>query len=148
MKMAIKPVQEVRRTKGYSVKSGVNIVAGQPVVKDPGDSTGKTIVLAAGITQAFGIALETNFPFEDPTRFYDDYARGGLVSTTLNGIWEIWDDGRGSPYDTAQTYVIGQALYVNSVGQVTNDDTLGSIIGYVDKVPTSVTDSLVVKLVI
>lgn len=136
------------RKPGKSVKTGVSIISGQPVMLDPADTTGETIMVGAGTTHIVGFALETNIAPLDPSQLYDDYNRGGLISYVVgSGIeLEIWDDGRGAPFDTAQTYTIEQALYSGATGLVTNQAN-GTIIGYVTKVNTSVTDSLRFQLV-
>lgn len=138
-----------QRKPGYTVKTGVSVISGKPVQYDPNDTTGATIMLGDGNSMTMGFALETNVAPTSPSVNYDDYNRGGLVAYTCGmGVeMKIWDDGRGAPYDTTQTYVMNQAVYCGATGLVTNQVN-GTIIGYVTKVPTSATDALIIKSVI
>lgn len=137
---------EIRKP-GYSAQTGVSVIAGYPMNLAASDSTGQTLIRADGSTQILGFALETNVAPASASVYYDDYNRGGLVSLVSgNGVEiEIWDDGRGAPYDTTQSYVVNQALYVGSTGLVTNQSN-GSVIGYVTEVPTSATDVLKLQI--
>ncbi len=136
------------RKPGKTVRTGESIISGIPVILDPSDTTGETIMVHAGTTLPVGLALETNVAPTVTNVLYDDYNRGGLVSyMSGTGVEvEIWNDGRGAPYDTAQTYTIGALVYANA-GVVSNQSN-GTAIGQVTKVPTSVTDSLRIQLLI
>ena len=136
------------RKPGKTVKAGASILSGIPVMLDPSDATGSTIMPQAGTTLPVGLALETNVAPLTANVFYDDYNRGGLVSY-MSGAGvevEIWNDGRGVAYDTAQTYGIGQLVYAKA-GLVSNQ-AASAAIGQVTKVNTSVTDSLRIQLFI
>jgi hypothetical protein len=137
---------EVRKP-GYTAYTGVSVIAGYPMNLGDFDSTGKTLIRADGTTQIIGFALETNVAPTSMSVYYDDYNRGTLISlvTGNGGELEIWDDGRGAPYDTTQSYKVNQALYVSTAGLVTNQSN-GSVIGYVTKLPTSATDSLIFQI--
>lgn len=134
---------------GYTPKSGVSIIAGKPVRFDPADTTGATIMLAAGGC-VVGFALEdtvaavcntlTNFD-------YDNVNRGGLVSyVTGNGNEiEVSNDGRGDVFVTGDTFTIGAKVYSTAAGLISTT-ALGDSIGIVTKAPSSATDSLRIQI--
>ena len=139
-----------QRKPGYTVLAGASIIEGQPLQISPSDNTGATIDLANGVTSAIGFALETNIAPVSPSVDYDNYNRGGKMSLVCGMGVEIGianSDGRGSPYDTDQTYKVGQKLYVSAAKLVTNQDN-GDAIGVVTKVPVSATDELKFKSLI
>lgn len=133
---------EIRKP-GYTPATGISVLAGNPMNLDGSDTTGATIMKANGTTAILGFALESNVASVVTGVNYDDYNRGGLISVCAGngGEIEVWNDGRGDVYDTAQTYTINQPLYVGATGLITNQSN-GSIIGFVTKVPTSATDTL------
>lgn len=150
--MAIKIPKEANRLKGYTVATGVTIVGGMVVTKDSADTTGATVKLADGTTANYplGLALETNVAYSDSSRYYDDYAKGGKVGSTWGpAIVEVYDDGRGSPFDNSQTYTINCAIYCGADGRLTVAGGASGLlqIGWCDRVPSS-NDKLRVRLII
>ena len=136
--MAIKIKKETNRLKGFNVASGVTLVAGMVVTKDATDSTGETIKLSDGTTANYplGLSLETNVVFSDGAKYYDDYAKGGKVGSTWGpAIVELYDDGRGSPYVTTDTYNINDPVYCDGNGRITSTPGGKIQIGWVDKTP-------------
>ena len=149
--MAIKVPVEANRLPGYIVKDGVTLVAGMVIAKDPSVGAGSTIMLSDGTTTnaPLGLALDTNVSYDDPQQYYDDFARGGLVSSTYGPvIAEIWDDGRGSPYDNTQSYTVNEPLYCGADGRITNQLAGLLQVGWVDKVPTSSSATLKIRVLI
>jgi len=73
--------------------------------------------------------------------FFDEINRGGLVSVMINGAeLDLYDDGRGSPFE-ADTYVLNGTVFADSVnGKVTVDLTSAAqdnaVIGVCLRVPT------------
>lgn len=120
-----------------------DILGGNPVNLVVSDSSGNTIMVANGTTMPVGYAIETTVAYSDPTRFYDDYARGGMVSYVCgSGVEiEVWNDGRGDVFDTTQSYKVNQKLYVNANGLISNQSN-GDAIGLVTKAPANSSDSL------
>lgn len=147
--MAIKTLSGYAETKpGLTPKSGVSILGGQPVSLDTTDTTGQTIMLSAG-SSVVGLALESNVAPLSLNYFYDDYNRGGLITYTCGSGAEIevYNDGRGCPFDTTVTFVIGQDVYATVDGKISNVQLFGAPrIGFVTKVPFSATDSLKIQL--
>lgn len=147
--MAIAIPIEVNRTKGYLVKTGTTLVAGMVVTKDPTDSTGETIMLSDGTTtnKPMGLALDTNVAYSDSSQYYDDFAKGGYVALSYGPILaELSDDGRGSPYISTVSYTVNEAVYCGSDGRITNVKNGTISIGNVDKVPSSTSATLRVRI--
>jgi hypothetical protein len=133
------------RKPGYDVAvSGESILAGQPLTL----ATSTGITKANGATVIIGFALENTVGLTDATQSYDQYNRGGKVSVVSGkGIeLQVWDDGRGSIFNTALTYTLNQALYVSAAGLIDNSSTGGNVIGYVTKVPATPNDSLIFQV--
>lgn len=138
------------RSRGYDIVSGITVLGGMGVYKSSTDTTGETLTLSAGGTTVFGLAVESNVQYSTIGYKFDDYDRGDKVSTTLGpGLVEIWNDGRGAPYDDSKTYTLGQPLYIDANGRVSNSAINSSAprIGYVDKPPTTVGDTLRIRLI-
>lgn len=128
--MAVRVFRENNRTEGLKPGDAVtSIIAGQPLtlvdashVKPYDDATFADI--------PFGIAAETTTqhpiaPMSGLTAGegfdYTDFARGGLVSAfTTGSILELYDDGRGAPYEPADTYVLNRPVYAKENGLVTS----------------------------
>jgi len=153
--MAIIIKKEVNRHWGLSVTSGVTVVAGMVGRFDTTDTTGATATTAvAASANAIGLFLESNVAKGTGLGLNSRSDTNGSdkVSVATNGGWFlIYDDGRGCPYDNSQTYTLGQPLWTNAYGRVTNVATASGItnqIGICTKVPTTATDSLGVKLLV
>jgi len=71
--------------------------------------------------------------------FYSEINRGGLVSVGVNGgVYNLLDDGRGSPFVTTDTYNVGAPAYVNASGLITADsnNNANPKVGIIMKAPT------------
>jgi hypothetical protein len=52
---------------------------------------------------------------------YTNFARGGLVGGFTTGSeLELFDDGRGAPYEAADTYTLNGPVYAKENGLVTS----------------------------
>lgn len=145
--MAIKVLfngQEIRKSGYDKAVTTETILAGNPISL----VTDSTITKANGASFVVGFALEDTTGLTNVYEDYDNYNRGGKISAVKGsaGELEVNDDGRGSIFDTTQTYTINQALYVGATGLITNQSN-GSIIGYVTKVPVTPNDTLKFQLV-
>ena len=131
--MAIK-ILKGDRSRGYDLADGITLVGGMGVIKSSSDATGETITLISGAGQTiFGLSVESNVAYSTQGYKFDDFNRGGKVSTTLGPcLVELSDDGRGSPFLSTVTYTVDQPVYAGTDGRITNVAN-GPIIGYVDK---------------
>ena len=59
---------------------------------------------------------------------------------------EVFDDGRGPVFDTAQSYAINDKIYVTADGVLTNQDGGGQEIGFVTKAPATAVDSMKIQI--
>lgn len=128
--MAVRVIREVNRTSGLTPT--VAIIAGQPLTL-ASSSTVKPYDDATWADLPFGIAAESTqqppiAPLSGLTAGegfnYTDFARGGLVSAFTNGSeLELYDDGRGAPYETGDTYVLNRPVYAKENGKVTSVGT-------------------------
>lgn len=123
------------------------IIAGKAVTLDSSDISGKTIKVAGTTDTVLGLALETTVAPLTNWFNYDDYDRGGLVSAVSGSGFEVevYDDGRGPVFDTAQSYSINDKIYVGANGVLTNQSG-GTEIGFVTKAPATATDSLKIQI--
>jgi hypothetical protein len=138
--MGLRVIKEVNRMPGNTVLPGQSILRGHVVEIDSNDQ----VKLYDGTGTPQGLAADTNvpFPLQNPTGptaglgfDYTDFNRGGLVGFFLNGgVFELFDDGRGHPVDTTQSYSVGQTLHAKNDGRVTSDSAAGPRIGRVLKV--------------
>jgi len=140
---------------GFSLASGVTTIAGKVAILNTSDTTGATIQLATTTSSnAIGLVLETSATGGTGLGLNSrsDTAGSNLVSVATNGGWYlIYNDGRGCPYDDSRTYTLGQPLWPNSTGQVSNVAVASGItnqVGICTKVPSSATDSLGIKLLV
>jgi hypothetical protein len=141
--MAVRVIRENNRTEGLKPATGVlAIIAGQPLTL----ATASTVKPYDDATYAdipFGIAAEsTTIPPLAPLSGltagegfdYTNFARGGLVSAfTTGSILELYDDGRGAPYEPADVYVLNRAVYAKLNGKVSSVPTaqlIGSVIDF------------------
>ena len=135
---------EVRKP-GYTPNG--EIIAGKAVTLDSSDISGQTIKVAGTSDAVLGLALETTVAPLTNWFNYDDYNRGGLVSAVSGSGFEVevFDDGRGPVFDTAQSYAINDKIYVGANGVLTNQSG-GTEIGFVTKAPATATDSLKIQI--
>jgi hypothetical protein len=125
--MAVRVIRENNRTEGLTPT--VAVIAGQPLVKASA-TTVKPYDDATFADHVWAIAAESTqqppiAPLSGQTAGegfnYTDFARGGLVSGFTNGSeLELYDDGRGAPYEAADTYVLNRAVYAKENGKVTS----------------------------
>lgn len=125
--MAVRVIRETNRTGGLTPT--VAVIAGQPLVL----ASASTVKPYDDVTWAdvpFAIAAESTeqppiAPLSGLTAGegynYTDFARGGLVSGFSQGSeLELYDDGRGAPYEVADTYVLNRPVYAKENGLVTS----------------------------
>lgn len=137
--MAVRVIRENNRSEGKLPKTGVTIIAGQPLIFDTA-STVKPYDDVAGAALVYGIAAESSapLPIAPPSGMtagegfdYTNFARGGLVSCFITGSeLELYDDGHGLPYVATDTYALNAPVYANALGMV-SAVVLGSPIGSV-----------------
>jgi len=137
--MAIRVLKEVDRLEGFPIETGATIIAGQPVKLT---SAGKILPFDAAAgeaaigfadvhTQPLPIAPVGGGPTVGLGYDYTDFARGGLVGAYIDGgVFEMYDDGRGAPYVTTDTYVVNKPVYANAAGKVTSVSTDNFLVGY------------------
>ena len=141
--MALRIIKEVNRSVGYPVLSG-NIVAGNLLMLDTANSGSVLPWLHTNTSgQPFGLAAESNifFPLQPANGEvagqgfdYTNFNRGGLMSAFNNGgDFDLYNDGRGYPYDATATYAINAPVYASHAtdGLITSDVTSTVIVGYV-----------------
>lgn len=123
------------------------ILAGQAVTLDGSDISGQTIKVAGASDIVLGLALETTVAPLTNWLNYDDYNRGGLVSAVSGSGFEVevFDDGRGAIFDTAQSYAINDKIYCGADGVLTNQEG-GQEIGFVTKAPATANDSMKIQI--
>lgn len=158
--MALRIVREVNRSLGFPIASGTTfILSGQPLMLD---STGASLKPFDGTSTdvPYGLALEDSVipPLQGLGGMtagqgydYTNFARGGLYSVMLDGgEAQLYDDGRGAPFVTTDTYTVNQAVYANSNGEITSDAAGGDnpLVGYCTAVTGSPVTQLQVKLAI
>lgn len=155
--MALRFVREVNRSLGFAKKSGTTITSGQPLMLD---TTGASLMPFDGsVTNGvpYGLALEdtVNQPLQGATFTagqgfdYTNFARGGLYSVMLDGgEAELFDDGRGAPYVTTDTYTVNAPVYANSSGKITSTAGSNPLVGYCTAVTGSPVTLLRIKLTI
>jgi len=157
--MAVKVLKEVNRHPGLKrADENVDIIAGQPLVKVTND----TIAAYSGSGVPYGLAAESTKQLEvgDSESHagkgfdYTGYARGGYVGAFMDGgMLELYDDGRGAPYETGDTYNLNAKVYANASGKITADAGNATAgynpeIGVVEEIEGSPVTRLVVKLTI
>ena len=149
--MAVRVIRENKRSAGLTPKSGVTIIAGEPVVLDTATSV-RLYDSAAHTAGAllYGIAAESTaqLPLAPANGMtagqgydYTNFARGGLVSCfELGSELELFDDGHGLPYLTggSESYALNAPVYADvTTGKVTslaasgaNSGVIGSIVDF------------------
>jgi len=125
--MAVRVIRETNRVSGLTPT--VAVIAGQPLVLASA-STVKPYDDATFADVPFAIAAESTAqppiaPLSGLTAGegynYTDFARGGLVGGFSQGSeLELYDDGRGAPYEPADTYVLNRPVYAKENGKVTS----------------------------
>ena len=143
--MALRVIRENNRTEGLAVAVGVTaIIAGQPLtlatattVKPYDDATFADVPLGiAGESTAQPPIAPISGQTAGQGYDYTNFARGGLVSAfTTGSILELFDDGRGAPYEPADTYVLNRSVYAKENGLVTSVATggrrmIGSVVDF------------------
>jgi hypothetical protein len=157
-KMAIRLIREVNRSEGKAPVTGVDIIAGQPLLFATA-TTVRPYNDATFAAHPYGLAAESTaqLPLAPATGLtagegydYTNFARGGLVSVFMNGgEFELFDDGRGAPYETGDTYALNAPVYAKENGKVTADGTGGrKLVGSVVDVEGSPVTRLRIKLAI
>ena len=137
--MAIRVLKEVNRLPGYSYSTTttMSIIAGQPVVLEsagvikPYKADTSETLLSTLQAACLGLATDTTAQFEAgsglPGAGYDytNYARGNLVGVFCNGgVFELYDDGRGSPLVITDSFLINEPVYVSCInGKISNTTT-------------------------
>lgn len=142
--MALRVIRENNRSEGLLPATGVTIIQGQPLVLASA-TTVKPYDDATFADKVFGIAAEDTVqnpiaPASGQTVGegfdYTDFARGGKVSVFHTGsVLELFDDGRGAPYEAGDTYVLNRPVYAKENGLVTSDATggrqeIGSVVDF------------------
>jgi len=133
--MAVRVIRENNRTEGKKKAAAApDIIAGMPLVLASASEV-KAYDDATFADVPHGIAAQSTelLPFAPANGNvvgeglnYTDFARGGLVSAFVNGAeLELYDDGRGAPYETGDTYVLNRPVYAKENGLITSDATGG-----------------------
>lgn len=154
--MALRIIREVNRSLGFSKKAGTTITSGQPLMLDTASSL-KPFDGSVTNGVPYGLALEdtavpplqSSNPDQTAGQGFDytNFARGGLYSVMLDGgEAELFDDGRGAPYVTSDTYVLNGPVYANSSGLITSTAGSNPLIGHVTAVTGSPVTLLRIKL--
>lgn len=142
--MAIRVIRETNRTSGLAPVTGVAVIAGQPLllataatVRPYNDATFAAVPLGLACESTAQLPLAPASGLTAGEGYdYTNFARGGLVSCFVDGgEFELYDDGRGAPYETADTYVLNGKLYAKENGKVTSDGTggrpvIGSVVDF------------------
>lgn len=152
--MALRIIREVNRSLGYSLASGTTITSGQPLMLASATSV-KPFDNSVTNSAPMGLALEdTQVPPLQGTSGtagqgydYTNFARGGLYSMLEDGgEVELFDDGRGAPFVTSDTYTLNAPVYANSSGLITATASSNPKIGYVTSATGSPVTLLRIKL--
>jgi len=128
--MAVRVIRENNRTDGMKKQAAApDIIAGMPLVlasasevKPYDDATFADVPhgIAAQSTELLPFAPADGNAVGQGLN-YTDFARGGLVSAFCNGSeLELYDDGRGAPYEAADTYVLNRPVYAKENGLITS----------------------------
>ena len=129
------------RTPGFTPVG--NVLAGQVVKLVTEDS----ISALDDVNAAFGVATETNVPFADPAKYYDDINRGGRIGTTHGGLIYVQDDGRGAAFDAANIPALRAVVYWDIAAKVYTSVATGNVrVGTCIKTASGASDSLGIKL--
>jgi len=129
--MAVRVIRENNRNEGLVKDSGFvgEIIAGQPLVLATA-STVKPYADGSFADIPLGIAADsTEIPPLAPSSGqvagegfdYTNFARGGKVAVFQDGSeLELFDDGRGAPYEDGDTYVLNRPVFAKENGLVTS----------------------------
>lgn len=125
--MAVRVIRENNRSEGKA--PSVAVIAGQPIMFATA-STVKPYDDGTFAARPYGIAAEstTPLPIAPVTGLtagqgydYTNFARGGLVSAFITGSeLELFDDGRGAPYEPADSYALNGPIYAKENGLLTS----------------------------
>ncbi len=144
--MAVRIIRENNRSEGRKkVTAAPDIIAGQPLLLAANKET-KAYDDTSHVAFPYGIAAESTeqlpiAPASGQTVGegfdYTNFNRGGLVGAFVNGSeLELFDDGRGKPFDDSVTYALNDKAFAGDNGLVTNDDDsaaankIGSIVDF------------------
>ena len=122
--MAIRILKEVSRDGGRLPTTGKPaIIAGIPLELGTSGSTVHPYEGNADI-MVFGLASDSNVtqPLQGAGGLtvgvgydYTNFNRGGLVGAFLNGgVFQLYNDGTGNPFNTAAGFTLNKAVYANS----------------------------------
>lgn len=140
--MAVRVIRENGRSAGLAMASGVDCVAGQVLIHASA-TTLRTYNDGTWAKVPYGIAAEstTKLPIAPSSGLvagegydYTNFNRGGLVSCFIGGSeLELFDDGRGAPYVTSDTYARDGKVYTDVNGKITtaSDSDAAPLIGSV-----------------
>lgn len=155
--MALRVIRETGRSLGYSLASGATIISGQPLMLASA-STVKPYDASVTNGQVIGLALEDSeyLPLAGSGGItagagydYTNFARGGMFSYICDGgEVELYSDGRGLPFETGDTYVIGCKVYANSSGKITSTSGSNPEVGICTSFTGSPVTVLKVKLLV
>jgi hypothetical protein len=155
--MALRIIREVNRSLGFAKTSGTTIISGQPLMLDSTAAALKPFDGSVTNAKPYGLALEDSQvpPLQASSANqtvgqgydYTNFARGGLYSVLCDGgEFELYNDGRGAPFVTSDTYQIMGPVYANASGLLTSQSSGNALVGYCTAVTGSPVTTLRVKL--
>jgi len=156
--MAIRILKEVSRDQGRAPATGVSIIAGMPLELVDADTVRPYDQTDAN-DQVFGLASDSNItqPLQGAGGLtvgvgfdYTNFNRGGLIGAFLNGgVFELYNDGTGVPYEAGDTYNLNENVYANSSGLLTSSAAGDNkLVGTALKVVGAPVTRLTIKLLI
>lgn len=142
--MALRIVREVNRSLGFSLHSGATILQGQPLMLADAGASLQPFNNSVTNSAPYGLALEdSTMPPIQPANGltagqgydYTNFARGGNYSVLCDGgEVQLFDDGRGAPFVTTDSYFLNAPVYANSSGLITATAASNPLVGYVSAV--------------
>ena len=129
--MAIRILKEVSRDGGRLPTTGkAAVIAGQPLELGTGGASVHGWEGNAGIL-VFGLASDSNVtqPLQGAGGLtvgvgydYTNFNRGGLIGAFMNGgVFELYNDGTGNPFETAAAFTLNKAVYANAGSGLLSD---------------------------
>jgi len=155
--MAIRVLKEVSREGGRLPATGASVIAGIPL--ELASATTVRPYQGGANTLPLGLASDSNIlqPLQGPNGLtvgvgydYTNFNRGGLIGAFLNGgVYELWNDGTGYPFDQV-SYALNEAVYANSsTGKVNSAaGANGKLVGVCMGIVGSPVTRLTLKLLI